>query len=95
MKLHNDCFKAITALVKLYDEENINEWLNYGSEDFGFQILNDQEIINDLKSNQGEDNEDTETGLYVKYPLTQKLLKPYISLFSGLKDRANQIPYSC
>lgn len=44
------------------DEENIKEWLNCDSEDPGFQILTDEEIIEDLNSNEREDEEETETG---------------------------------
>ncbi|KAF9420935.1 hypothetical protein HW555_002918 [Spodoptera exigua] len=44
------------------DKENIMEWLNCDSEDPGFQILTDQEIIEDLNSNEREDEEETETG---------------------------------
>ncbi|KAK9882186.1 hypothetical protein WA026_019699 [Henosepilachna vigintioctopunctata] len=66
IKPHDD-FEEITEIMKVLsigegcDEENIKEWLNYDSEDPGFQILTDEEIIEDLNSNEREDEEETET----------------------------------
>ncbi|CAG4996900.1 unnamed protein product [Parnassius apollo] len=50
------------------DEENIMEWLNCDSEDSGFQILTDEEIIENLNSNEREDEEGTETGDVCQVP---------------------------
>lgn len=67
IKPHDDV-KEITETMKILsigegcDEENIKEWLNCDREDPGFQILTDEEIIEDLNSNEREDEEETETG---------------------------------
>lgn len=68
IKVQDDCFKEITDSMKILsigegcDDKNITEWLNCDSEDPGFQILTDEEIIDDLNSNDREDEEETETG---------------------------------
>lgn len=69
-----DDFKEITEAIKILsigegcDEENIKEWLNCDSEDPGFQILTDEEIIDDLNSNEKEDEKETETGDVCQVP---------------------------
>ncbi|XP_050338865.1 jerky protein homolog-like [Bactrocera neohumeralis] len=73
IKPHDD-FKEITEAMKILsigegcDEENIKEWLNCDNEDPGFQILTDEEIIEDLNNNEREDEEDTETGEVCQVP---------------------------
>nr|XP_032519902.1 jerky protein homolog-like [Danaus plexippus plexippus] len=62
-----DCFEEITEAVKILsigegcDEENIKEWLDCDSEDPGFQILSDEEIVDDLNGCENEEKEETET----------------------------------
>ncbi|KAL4717156.1 hypothetical protein ACJJTC_017043 [Scirpophaga incertulas] len=49
-------------------DENIKEWLNCNSEDPGFRMLTDEEIIEDLNSNKGEDEEEAEAGDVCQVP---------------------------
>ncbi|CAH2096969.1 unnamed protein product [Euphydryas editha] len=69
-----DDFKEIIETMKFFsigegcDEQIIKEWLNCYSEYPGFQILTDEEIIDDLNSTEKEDEEETDTGNVCQVP---------------------------
>ncbi|XP_046976500.1 uncharacterized protein LOC124542618 [Vanessa cardui] len=52
------------------------EWLSCDSENPGFQILTDEEIIEDLNSNEREDKEETETGDVCQVPSHAEAFEP-------------------
>lgn len=53
---------AVLSIGEGCDEENMKEWMNCDSEDPGFQILTDEEIIDDLNNIEIEEEDENETG---------------------------------